>query len=135
MSDHHTPDHLGEKCPHCGVVHRILESLPDKPLSGSAIDALEDSPSVVFAQGVVFFSGDMASPNAEETTESLVLSTASTTRLLSRYAGTGWVVEQEIEHGRNEDPEQVGQELWAEAAQHLSEAINEARAMSGETPE
>lgn len=122
---HHAADHLGEECPSCGVVHRVVESLPDKPLSRGGIDSLEGSENIAFAEGVEFFFGEMAGPNADEATENLVLSMSSSTRLLSRYAGTGWVVEQEIEHETDEDPEQVGRELWMEASQHLSEAMNE----------
>lgn len=122
---HHTPEHLGEECPSCGVVHRVVESIPDKPLSRKAIDSLEDSDGIEFAEGVEFFFGEMAGSNAEEATENLVLSTSTTTLLLSRYAGTGWVVEQEIEHRPDEDPEEVGRDIWMEASQHLSQAMNE----------
>jgi hypothetical protein len=122
---HHAPEHLGEECPSCGVVHRVVESIPDKPLSRTAIDSLEASEGIEYAEGVEFFFGEMAGPNAEEATENLILSTSSSTKLLSRYAGTGWIIEQEIEHEPDEDPEQVGQELWMEASQHLSAAMNE----------
>lgn len=68
----------------------------------------------------------MAGPNAEEATEDIALSTADSTKLLSRYSGTGWVVEQEIMHDPDEDPEQVGLLVQMEASERLSGALDEA---------
>lgn len=120
------PEHLGEECPNCGVVHRVIESLPDKPLSWTEVESLEDSERIAFAQGIEFMSGGMFGMDAQEVTENVVLSTSSSSMLLSRYLGTGWVVEQEAEHGDDESPKEVGQELWMEASQGFAGAMREA---------
>lgn len=119
---HHPPEHLGEECPKCGVVHRVLESLPDKPLSQSAIQSIEESENFAYARGIA-----VHSDGSDEgmVTDDLVLSSPASTLLLSRYPGTGWVVEQEIEHQPEDDPREVGAEVRETASQHLAGAISE----------
>lgn len=128
MSDeHHAAGHFGEECPECGTVHRVLDSLPDQPLTRSQIAGLQDSENILFTRGLMFMSGGVFGYDTdEELTEDLVLSTDASTKVLSRFEGTGWVVEMESDHADDDDPVEVGEQMWAEGSQHLSEAVNAA---------
>jgi len=127
MSDeHHAADHFGEKCPECGTVHRVLDSLPDQPLAMSQVESLRESDSLEFVRGVMFMSGGLLGYDTDEDlTDDLVLSTEGSTKVLRHYEGTGWVVEMEADHEPEENPEEVGKEMWAEASQHASEAMSD----------
>lgn len=125
--EHHAADHFGEECPGCGTVHRVLESLPDQPLTTSQIEELRDSENIAFIRGLALVSGGLVGYDTdEEMTEDIVLSTESSTKVLSRYDGTGWVVDIEEPHHDGEDPAVVGEETWMKASQHLSTAMQEA---------
>lgn len=123
MADvHNSLDHLGTTC-QCGTHHRVFDSLPASPLTGSMIDQLRASERIHFVRGITMRSPDHDSN--EEVTEDVVLSTDSKTLLLSFYEEVGWVVEQEIEHRPGEDPETVGLETWTEVSDQLSTVLNE----------
>lgn len=125
--EHHAAGHFGEECPQCGTVHRVLDSLPDQPLTRSQIQGLRDSDQIEFARGIMFMSGGIFGYDTdEELTEDVVLSTAASTKVLSHYDDTGWVVEMESEHADDDDPTEVGEQMWAEGSQHLSDAVNAA---------
>jgi hypothetical protein len=123
VTEHHPPDHLGEKCEGCGTVHRVLDSIPDRALTPGAVEAIRESDGIEFVRGIAFVPDPGVDGGKGESTEDLVLSTSTSTMLLSRYRGTGWVVEQEIDHSPDEEPRQVGHELWAEASKDLTDEV------------
>lgn len=124
--EHNVLDRLGETCPHCGTHHRVLSSLPDAPLVESRIDSLRERNEIAFIRGIGMMFGETFGLDTDESaTEDLVISTSSSTKLLSRHAGTGWVVEQEIEHESDENPTDVGQRVWMDFSSMLSEEISQ----------
>ena len=124
MTDHQ----LGTTCERCGVHHRVVDSMPNRPFAAEDIARLGDSvPFVggVGATGASDESGDAGSDGgggsdatdpAAGSTNTIVLSTAGATRLLRRAEDHGWVVDREREHADGDDPHAVGVDLFAEAA-------------------
>ena len=128
MSEDHVHGNLGEVCSSCGTHHRLIESIPDRPLTRSEIDDLGDNDSIEFIRGVSFMFGETLTgmDTDEEATEDLVISTAASTKAVSRHPGTGWVVEQEVDHEDDEDPADVGMEVWMEMSSMMAESMHAA---------
>lgn len=122
----HAVERIGTTCEGCGTHHRVFEKLDDKPISESAMNKLEQADTIKFIQGIAMMSGGLLGVETDqEVTKDIVLSTASKTMHLSQYKGHGWVVEQEIEHEDDEDPEEVGFQLWAERSSMLAEGMKD----------
>lgn len=99
----------GEVCPECGTHHRIVESIPARPLRVSELDELAESDKVALAMPVVAVFGNMAeSEEGEETTREIVLSTVNAARILSFEPEHGWVVADERKHEEEDDPVEMG---------------------------
>jgi len=120
----HDGSHIGKECEECGTKHRVLESLPARPFSRSALDSLREEDSVKFVRGVGWFFSGTADDDVE-TTEDIVLGTKNYARFLTLHE-TGWVVEQEDEIRENEDPEEYAFQRWQEVSQGASEAFHAA---------
>jgi hypothetical protein len=107
---------------------RVVESIPNRPLTGAELLRLDAACRFVAAvdgpDGV-----DGGPPEAG--TETLVVTTAGRTRLLRRDAGHGWVVGREREHRGGERPRAVGVDLYAEAAPDARLSVAEARTVLG----
>ena len=129
MTDHQ----LGTTCERCGVHHRVVESMPNRPFTAEDVARLDRSCPFV---GVVGATASAVAATSEDgpagtdgaddgggdesagasSTNTLVVSTARATRLLRRADGHGWVVDREREHADGDDPYAVGVDLFAEAA-------------------
>lgn len=121
------PEHIGGYCPDCGTHHRVVESIPARPLRMSEVDSLKESDDIVFCMQLMWMSGDMAGMDTDEdVTEDIVLTNETVTRLLSLYKGHGWVVEVEEEHGEDEAAEDVATDVYVEATNMVSGAMKEA---------
>ena len=72
----------------------------------------------------MMFSETFGLDTDESATGDLVISTKSSTKLLSRHAGTGWVVEQEVDHEPDDDPSDVGFEVWTTFSSMLAEEVS-----------
>ncbi|MFP8954006.1 hypothetical protein ACLI4Z_13715 [Natrialbaceae archaeon A-arb3/5] len=108
----HEIEYLGTTCDECGTHHRILEKLDNRPLTRSAVDSLRKSESIEFIRGVMKSASLVDIKASEKVTENIILSTAGSTVVVSRYDEHGWVVEKEIEHEDDDDPEEVGEQTW-----------------------
>ena len=105
-------DATGEVCPECGTHHRVIESIPARPLRRSERDEREDSETVALAMPMVAAFGAMAeSGDGSETTREIVLSTMERAYVLSFEPNHGWVVASEREHQEDEDPIESGMML------------------------
>jgi hypothetical protein len=138
MQDHE----LGTTCERCGVHHRVVESLPNRPLDDAELGELERACAFVRPVGASGADerpsgGDGEAPArareapgaggggsetadaetgaAGERAETLVVSTTGATRLLRRDADHGWVVDRERDHDGDADPRTVGRDVFAEA--------------------
>lgn len=123
----HDGTHIGETCPDCGTHHRLLESIPNQPLTRSALDSIRDGDGITFARGIGWFFGEIVGAGTDdEVTEDIVLGTQSKALLLSLYE-PGWVVDLEAEPRDDVDEtvEDVARELWMQSSQGLSEAMHE----------
>jgi hypothetical protein len=120
-------EHIGGYCPNCGTLHRVIESIPARPLRMTEVESMRDSDNVVFCMGVMMMSGGLVGMDTEEdVTEDIVLATEVSTRLLSLYRDHGWVVEVEVEHEEDESAEEVAMDVYRDAATMSSDAMNEA---------
>jgi len=122
----HTSEHIGEICPECGTHHRVIESLPAKQFTRSALEKLKESEGIVFAEGIMWMSPGLAGASGdEEVTDDIVLGTKNSAMVLRLY-DEGWVVEIEEEPREDETPEECAREVWMEGSNVASEAMHEA---------
>lgn len=110
-AEHDYWDHLDEdKCSVCSTNHRVIESIPKRPLTTSDIEQLDQRFPFV---GATF-------PREEEViddiptniTDVLVISTESATQILQFNMKHGWIVGEELEHYGDADPVDVGKAAW-----------------------
>lgn len=117
-------DHIGGYCPHCSTHHRVIESIPARPLRTSEVRSINDSDDIVLCREIMAMSGDMAGMSTdEEVTEDIVLANKTVARVLTFYRGHGWVVEIEDEYKEGESPEEAAEEVYRDAANMSSEAM------------
>lgn len=107
-----------QTCSDCGSEHRVLESLPARPLTASDVEDLRASDSLTFVAGARWLFGDVAPEFDEEVTEDVVLATDQRALLLSLY-GIGWVVEREVEPGPDETAAEAAHDLLMAASSAL----------------
>lgn len=118
-------DHINEECPNCGIVHRVIDSIPARPATDLLVDQLEEMDGIEYVSGIAVISREEAPPSmdladgAAWVSNELVLSTSSRTQHLV-YTPEGWVVYQYTEHDPDDDPEVVG-ELAAMNATDLND--------------
>lgn len=121
----HATEHLGEVCPDCGTHHRVIESLPAKQITYSALEKLQESEKIVFAEGIMWMSGNVAGVSGdEEVTDEIVLGTKESAMILQLY-DEGWVVEIEEKPDDGETTEERARDIWAEASNVASEAFHD----------
>lgn len=150
MTDHQ----LGTTCERCGVRHRVVESMPNRPFTAEDVARLDRSCPFVGAVGASDGSAGAATDDGDATgdddepssdadspddadrggesarapaTNTIVVSTAGATRLLRRAEDHGWVVDREREHADGDDPYAVGVDLFAEAAPDERLSVDDAR--------
>ncbi|MBP2250470.1 hypothetical protein J2754_000779 [Halarchaeum solikamskense] len=110
-SEHDPTAYLNDdECPICSTNHRVVDALPARPLSRSAINELKDADRVAFAKGVFISLDDSAEQDVEDT-GTVVLSTSDTTQVVS-LLDPGWVVDREINHVGQTDPSEFGSAIW-----------------------
>ena len=120
-------EHIGGYCPHCGTHHRVIESIPARPLRTSEIQSMNDSENVVLCREFMGMSGDMVGMSGDEdVTEGIVLATETAARVLTFYRDHGWVVDAEEEYGDNQSPKEVAEEVYQDAANMNTEAMKSA---------
>lgn len=119
MKNHSPIDYLGEKCPVCGTNHKNIEILPNKPLNKSEMKNLEHR--FEFVQGVYLVDKLPLDTASDQMATSLVLSKESMTYLLTLYPDEGWIVENEFNHGNEEDPAEVGQWVYENTVRSYEE--------------
>lgn len=122
----HTIAHLEDTCPVCDTHHRVIQAIPNSPLTTTIIDQLEDSEKVHFARGVGMMGGSVHGVETDElVSETLVFSSDSSTCVLSRFEEVGWIVDREIKHEESDVPPEVGEEVWLEESAKFSEAFHD----------
>lgn len=117
-------EHIGGYCPHCGTHHRVIESIPARPLRTNEVRSINQSDDIVLCREIMAMSGEMAGMSTgEEVTEDIVLADETAARVLTFYRDYGWVVEIEEEYAEGESPEEVAEEVYQDAASMSSEAM------------
>lgn len=115
----HDGSHIGEVCPDCGTHHRVLETLPAKPLTRSAIESLTEGEIIHYAQGIGWRDPEFLGVDGDDdVTENLVLATDGSVVVVRLYE-PGWVVEYEETPAEDEDVEQLGKKIWNQASNDL----------------
>lgn len=120
-------EHIGGYCPDCGTHHRVIDSIPARPLRMIEVGSMSDSEDVVLCRAVMGMSGDMAGMDTdEEVTEDIVLATEKSSRVLHLYREHGWVVEAEVEHREDESAKEVAEDVYQDAANMSADAMSAA---------
>lgn len=110
IENHDPTNYLDEDCPVCFTDHRVIESLPPRPITRSEAEELKDG--FEFFKPI-YFEGDLAHPDASPNeAPTIVQSTQDKTYQIALYSDVGWVVEKEIDLVGEMDPEEMGNELW-----------------------
>jgi len=119
-AEHDLTDYLDvEECPVCYTNHRVVESLPDKPLTKSYVGKLDDQ--LPYAEATFPPEDKVVDAIPANITDNLIISTESSTKILQYMMEYGWVVGEEIEHYGEAEPEEVGKQAW----KHYNEEFQE----------
>ena len=128
----HARHNLDGECIECDTNHRILESLPNQPISPTNIESLEAKDNIVLARSIVAIPGDIVGASADMVSEDMVLATESTVRTLTRYGEEGgWVVKQELRVPPDRDAAEFAQDVYDQLADEFSD-INEEEVERGD---
>ena len=99
IESHRSTDYLNQECPVCGIKHIQFDSLSNKPLTESGINALEQSDSVEQAEGILMLPGtEFGLSTPKDVTGAIILALQKKTYLVNLYTDTGWVVDREFPH-------------------------------------
>ena len=121
----HARHNLDGECSECDTNHRILESLPNQPISPETIESLEEQDSIALARSIVAVPGHIVGASADMVSEDMVLGTESTVRTLTRYGEEGgWVVKQELAVPSDRAPASFARDVYDQLADEFSD-INE----------
>lgn len=97
MLDIHQHDEIqpGESCPDCGTHFKIMDELPERPLTEGEIDSLSDGDGIYLAQAITLMKWMIMPKVPEESwaAEDIVPATDEAARVLSLHDGHGWVVD------------------------------------------
>ncbi len=110
-AEHDLTDYLDvDECPVCFTNHRVVDSLPDKPLTKSYVEKLDDQ--LPYVKGTFPPEGEVVDEVPTHITDNLIISTGSSTRIIQYLVDCGWVVGEEIDHPEDVEPNEVGQQAW-----------------------
>lgn len=119
-AEHDLTEYLDvEECPVCYTNHRVVESLPDKPLTKSYVEKLDDQ--LPYAEATFPPEDKVVDAIPANITDNLIISTEASTKILQYMMEYGWVVGEEIEHYGEAEPEEVGKQAW----NHYNEEFQE----------
>jgi hypothetical protein len=125
IENHDPTEYLGEECPVCYTVHRVVDFLPKRPLMKEEIDRM--AAKNLFLEGV-YLDGELAADGmSENIAPSFVLSTESSTQIVTLYPEQGWIIEREIEHHEDVKPEELGSTIFEGHRENLVEWAKQQR--------
>lgn len=117
----HARHNLDGECGECETNHRILESLPNQPISPESIETIEEKDGIVLSRSIVAIPGDIVGANADMVSEDIVLASEATVRTLTRYGDEGgWVVKQELRVPEDRDARDFAQDVYDQLANEFS---------------
>ncbi|WP_458210309.1 hypothetical protein [Haladaptatus sp. NG-SE-30] len=99
-----------DECPVCTTNHRVINALPPRPITQTAVENLTDADEIVFAKGL-FISFDETAEDTTDETGTIVLATTDATRVIT-LLDPGWIVDREIDHIDTADPTAFGSAIW-----------------------
>jgi len=99
-----------DECPICTTNHRVINALPPRPITQTAVDNLTDADEIVFAKSL-FISFDETAEDTTEETGTIVLATTDATLVIT-LLDPGWIVDREIDHIDTADPTDFGSAIW-----------------------
>jgi hypothetical protein len=119
--------HPGTECSHCGLHHKIIESLPERPLTEEEVNSLNKGESLVLAEPINLLRGELMPgfESSDWTTEDIVIATDSAAKVLSLHEGHGWVVD--VEAPLDCDcctPKEHGENVLLDASEMLKESVD-----------
>lgn len=117
----------GTECSECGTHHKILDSLPARPLAEREVDSLDEDTSIALAEPVNLMVAEvMGVEDAEWATENIVLGTSESARVVSLHEGVGWVVQMEEPLDCNCcTPREHGENFLLDSSEMLKSTIEE----------
>lgn len=111
FAEHNLVDYLDEsECPVCHTNHRVVESLPEMPLTEAYVERLDER--LPYVRGTFPPEDEVADYIPTSITDNLIISTENSTRILQFMIEHGWVVAEEIEDHGEMKPEEVGEQAW-----------------------
>ena len=131
-AEHDITEYLSESdCPVCHTNHRVLDSLPDAPLTKSHVESLSGKFEYINAT----FPDDQLAEDGIPTgvTDTLIVSNDSKTKIIMYYMETGWIVAEELPHGGN--PEIAGEQAYEHYKEEFDSMMNDRYGTKGETDE
>ncbi|PHQ46226.1 hypothetical protein DJ68_08480 [Halorubrum sp. C3] len=99
-----------DECPICTTNHRVVDALPPRHITRTAVDNLTNTNEIVFAKGL-FISFDETDEETTEETGTIVLATTDATRVIN-LLDPGWVIDREISHIDTADPSTFASAIW-----------------------
>lgn len=117
-------DHIGEECPECGIQHRLIESLPKRPLRVSEVRSFEESLGARVGYPILPVSGELFGLETEaDATKDVVMATEDLVRVVGYYADVGWVVDEEVAVDTRESPEEVAFGMYKDVSMEFVEVL------------
>lgn len=129
IENHDPTRYFGEECPVCHTQHRIIEFLPNRALKKDEIEQM--AVKNLFLKGIYLEDKLAVDSEPKDIAPSFVLSLTDETLIVTLYPDEGWVVEREIPHPEDSDPEEIGQMIAEGHRENLEQWAEEQRANIG----
>jgi hypothetical protein len=132
IENHNPLDYLGQECQVCFTDHRVIESLPERPIEKIELEKWReqqdewDSKFVYFEP--IYFEDELTLENLSETaTVTLVFGTEDNVVQVALYNDAGWVVEKEIDMTDGGAPVEMAELLREETRSGYVEFVDQQR--------
>ncbi len=130
IENHNPLDYLDQECEVCLTNHRVIESLPERPVEKVELGEWRenqdewDGKSVYFEP--IYFEGKLTHEDMSKTeTATLVFGTEESVVQVALYSDAGWVVEKEIDMIDGRDPIEMAKLLREETHSGYIEFVNQ----------
>ena len=130
IENHNPLDYLDQECEVCFTDHRIIESLPERPIEKVELEGWPEKQDewdgkFVYFEPIYFEDGLTHEDLSETATATLVFGTEDTVVQIALYNDAGWVVEKEIGMTDRGDPVEMAKLLHEETRSGYVEFVNQ----------
>lgn len=129
IENHDPLDYLDQECEVCFTDHRVIKSLPKRPVEKAELEEWREKQDEWDGRFVyfepIYFEGELAHEDLSETsTATLVFGTEDNVVQIALYNDAGWVVEKEINMSDGGDPVEMAKMLRQETRSGYVEFVN-----------